>query len=513
MPTWYACVWRAPFTTVQLLAELEPTVGSSAGAYPFAITPDGATVVGTAHAVSDSSWRAVRWNTATGAITELERVVSPNACAIAVSNDGSKIVGGGGALELGTDGPNGDVTTPLVWGSGGTTGSLLPPTGSGPTHVTWPDWSTAFRRCSDDGSVVPGFDGSDPLTLHGAKKWISGVNTDLPGPGTSIVTDSGPGASCVSPDGTIVLGNCGAHNAVTNVADACYWVGTTLHRLVVPAEFTGTNGGPNALLCNSDVSVIWGEAVDTAYSTTVLRSFYWDDVPTLDGDGIHYGVSHLMEVLPNDQSGGNRIFWVADDPEAHVAVGRSPIGETGTHACKWVGTAITDLVGIDAAQNSEAWGCNHDGTVIAGWAFDSGFSQWPVRWDASNTLHVLPTLPGATLPGLAFGVSRDGSVIFGIVGAGDDPPPTPARLAMDNVVCTTEAPLSQNLISLDWSDDRGHSFGNPVSQSMGEAGEYRTSVQFQRLGMARDRVFRLSWSVAAPTALQGCFVDVTPAES
>lgn len=70
---------------------------------------------------------------------------------------------------------------------------------------------------------------------------------------------------------------------------------------------------------------------------------------------------------------------------------------------------------------------------------------------------------------------------------------------------------TDNLVWLDWSDDRGHSFGNPVSQSAGERGEYLTSIQFQRLGYARDRVFRLTWSVPEATALQGAFIEVAGA--
>lgn len=72
---------------------------------------------------------------------------------------------------------------------------------------------------------------------------------------------------------------------------------------------------------------------------------------------------------------------------------------------------------------------------------------------------------------------------------------------------TTTHAQNDNLIWLDWSDDRGHSFGNPVSQPLGNRGEYLTSVQWQRLGYARDRVFRLTWSLPVATALQGAFVE------
>jgi hypothetical protein len=89
----------------------------------------------------------------------------------------------------------------------------------------------------------------------------------------------------------------------------------------------------------------------------------------------------------------------------------------------------------------------------------------------------------------------------------------PPALAMDDLVGTMGVQLNQNLISLRWSDDRGHSYGSPVTQSIGEAGSYLTSLQWQRLGMARDRVFELSWSVPMRTTLQGAWVDATPAGS
>ena len=62
-------------------------------------------------------------------------------------------------------------------------------------------------------------------------------------------------------------------------------------------------------------------------------------------------------------------------------------------------------------------------------------------------------------------------------------------------------------VSLKFSDDRGKTYGNPVMQSLGKEGEYITSMQWNRLGMARDRVFELSWSSPVRTALNGAFVD------
>lgn len=64
------------------------------------------------------------------------------------------------------------------------------------------------------------------------------------------------------------------------------------------------------------------------------------------------------------------------------------------------------------------------------------------------------------------------------------------------------------VVRLRWSDTRGKSYGNSVEQSMGSGGEYLKSIQWNRLGLARDRVYELSWSVAAKTSLNGAFLEL-----
>lgn len=62
-------------------------------------------------------------------------------------------------------------------------------------------------------------------------------------------------------------------------------------------------------------------------------------------------------------------------------------------------------------------------------------------------------------------------------------------------------------VSLQWSDDRGKTYSNPVMQNLGQEGQYLTSMQWNRLGMARDRVFQIFWSSNTKTALSGAFID------
>lgn len=80
-------------------------------------------------------------------------------------------------------------------------------------------------------------------------------------------------------------------------------------------------------------------------------------------------------------------------------------------------------------------------------------------------------------------------------------------------VATTIDPNEIPEISLSWSDDRGKSYGFPVMQSLGKVGQTLTTVSWNRLGQARDRIFKLQCSAAIKTSLNGYFVTVSPSKS
>ena len=74
--------------------------------------------------------------------------------------------------------------------------------------------------------------------------------------------------------------------------------------------------------------------------------------------------------------------------------------------------------------------------------------------------------------------------------------------------------LDQNdyLITLSWSDDRGKTWKNPLTQSLGKQGEYLVWPTWPgSLGMARDKLFKLSWTCPSNTALNGAYVNVVQA--
>ena len=49
-----------------------------------------------------------------------------------------------------------------------------------------------------------------------------------------------------------------------------------------------------------------------------------------------------------------------------------------------------------------------------------------------------------------------------------------------------------------------------MTQSIGNVGQFFTTPQWRRLGIARDMVFELSWTADVPTNLNGAFVEIVP---
>jgi hypothetical protein len=248
-------------------------------------------------------------------------------------------------------------------------------------------------------------------------------------------------------------------------------------------------------------------------------------------------VDNLSYPTTGVQSLASRAMWVGDfTPSAPMFVGGMLANVFSTGATQAAGV-IYDATGSGGAPGSLIAAGNVLASGVAGPGWTMTFASSPTL--AAGTKYYI----GYVLDGLVTGAISNVTTTGYTAGSGTPspgaipaifptptavssgrgpaiellvgtPPPPVVRLAMDDFVCTTTvATPTQNLVFIDWSDDRGHSYGNPVGQSMGATGEYRTSLQWQRLGYARDRVFRIFWSVPTRTALQGAWIDVTPAQS
>lgn len=66
------------------------------------------------------------------------------------------------------------------------------------------------------------------------------------------------------------------------------------------------------------------------------------------------------------------------------------------------------------------------------------------------------------------------------------------------------------LVYLRWSDDRGRTWSNPVAQSLGSTGAFSVQPQWNRTGMARDRIFEVYGTIPGLLAINGAFLDPPP---
>ncbi|WP_439684863.1 BNR repeat neuraminidase [Cupriavidus oxalaticus] len=60
---------------------------------------------------------------------------------------------------------------------------------------------------------------------------------------------------------------------------------------------------------------------------------------------------------------------------------------------------------------------------------------------------------------------------------------------------------------LSWSDDGGNTWSSTLTQKLGKIGEFWQRVQWNRLGMGRDRIFRIGTTAKGRIAMQGAFLE------
>lgn len=83
----------------------------------------------------------------------------------------------------------------------------------------------------------------------------------------------------------------------------------------------------------------------------------------------------------------------------------------------------------------------------------------------------------------------------------------------DLLVQCTPAISLDTYVSLRWSDDKGATWSFPLTRSLGQGGEYLTSLLWRRLGMGRDRIFEISFTAPANTSLTGVWYETVESQS
>lgn len=65
-------------------------------------------------------------------------------------------------------------------------------------------------------------------------------------------------------------------------------------------------------------------------------------------------------------------------------------------------------------------------------------------------------------------------------------------------------------VNLRWSDDRGHTWKNPIQLPIGASGQYAHQAIARGLGKTRDRIYEIFWDGDEMTAIQGAYLDIKP---
>ena len=271
-------------------------------------------------------------------------------------------------------------------------------------------------------------------------------------------------------------------------------------------------------LIGQTTSEVWIDAGNPAFPFQAMQGVFID-----------YGCVAKYSVAKTD----NALFWLARDKTGQGIVLRGASYEAkriSTHAIEQAiakYTTISDAIGYCYQMQGHVFYVLTFPSADNTWVFDIATGQWH-EWawlDSSGREHrhrsncyafaygtnIVGDWENGNLYALEMGSYTDNGDpikhVRGFPHMMKDGKRVIYRQFIADMQVGTAATANAPLVTLRWSDDRGASWSNPVTGSMGKTGEYLTSIQWQRLGIARDRVWEISWSEPVKTALNGAFID------
>ena len=283
-------------------------------------------------------------------------------------------------------------------------------------------------------------------------------------------------------------------------------------------------------------SEIWYDAGNTGFPFAELPGAY-----------IEHGCVAPYSVASQDIS----VFWLSQDLQGQGVVLRQRGYETrriSTHAIEYAiqqYATLADAIGYTYQQGGHVFYVLTFPTGDETWVYDDSTELWHQRaWtDANGLLHRDRSNCAAFINGLNIvGDWQNGTIYaldqtvftdnvngvagpiswirsFPHIGSGKNNNGQPeegewkkylhhgffADIQGGNYPLNADG--SPPSIFLRWSDDRGNTWGQAVRQTLGQPGQYNEWPQWQSLGIARDRVYELSWSTAGLVPLNGAWLE------
>jgi hypothetical protein len=305
-----------------------------------------------------------------------------------------------------------------------------------------------------------------------------------------------------------------------------------------PLDIAAKTGSADNIACLATVhGELWliGELATEIWANTGAADFPFQRI---QGAFVDHGAVAPYSLSQQDIS----LFWLEQDRQ-----GNGIIVQSDGYSVKQISTRyieqqiqgysdITDAVGFCHQISGHAFYVLFFPTADVTWVFDLATSNWHL-WssiDSNGVLHrnrsncyafaygmnIVGDYQNGNLYALSSEVYTDNGIAIPRIisfphlikdGQRVTYKQFQAKMEVGQTGGTTESAPPR--ASLRWSDTGGLSWGQPVMQSIGAAGQYLTSPQWQRLGLARDRVFELSWSAPSKVVLNGAFLTFQPART
>jgi len=310
-----------------------------------------------------------------------------------------------------------------------------------------------------------------------------------------------------------------------------------------PLDIAGKNGGNDNLIglkvMHREIWLIGAETSEVWYDAGAA-DFAFQAMP---GAFVEHGCTAVGSIAKYDLS----VYWLGQD-----AGGANVVFEGAQYRVKQISTKPIDRELATYTNPQAALGFTYlqEGHVFyvltfpeddVTWVYDIGEQRWHKRawtgpegelhrwrpncFSAYNGLLVCGDFANGNLYTLDLDTyldQWDGTTGDPIVRVRSFPHVTNEnkRLVHRNLIAAMEvgnemtgATNDNDYVSLRWSDNAGRSYGNAVLQPLGPEGFYQGSVQWNRLGLARDRVYEMSWSAPVKTSIQGVYLDVVESAS
>jgi len=400
-------------------------------------------------------------------------------------------------------------------------GALYAVIGSTVYQVTWAWGFTPVGTIGTSAGPVSMADNTQTIVLVDGT--ANGYTIDLASNGfAQIVDDAFYGGDRVDfVDGFLVLNRPGTNQWYCSGPFAVTWD---------PLDFASKTGAPDLLstliVANRYVYLL-GEQTTEIWYDAGNQDFTFGRMP---GAFIQHGIAAKASAATMDGA----VYWLAQDPQGHAVVMRTSDFNglrISTHAMEHAFqgySRIDDATGYTYQLGGHFFYVLTFPTADKTWVFDLSTNQWH-EWlwmDAQGQFHQHRGACFAFWQNQWLVGDRGNGNLYALdpTTTTDNGAPIVRLRSFPHLVGEGNRIMYRQLIadmqvgqadtdddpqlSLRWSDTRGASWGNAIQAGMGAKGQYLRSIQFQRLGYARDRVFELSWSTTNKTALNGAFVQV-----